>query len=61
MEWLKKWLTDGFTKVPLLSISINLKFFKKYGSRNILVLVELISYSRMIGILKEQWKICVNI
>ena len=24
--------------------------------RNILVLVELISYSRMIGILKEQWK-----
>lgn len=29
--------------------------------RNILVLVELISYSRMIGILKEQWKIYVNI
>ena len=33
MEWLKKWLTDGFTKVPLLSISINLKFFKKYGTK----------------------------
>ena len=33
MEWLKKWLTDGFTKVPLLSISVNLKFFKKYGSK----------------------------
>lgn len=59
MEWLKKWLTDGFTKVPLLSISINLKFFKNM-ERNILVLVELINYSRMIGILKEQWKICVN-
>ena len=59
MEWLKKWLTDGFTKVPLLSISINLKFFKNM-ERNILVLVELINYSRMIGILKEQWKIYVN-
>ena len=33
MEWLKKWLTDGFTKVPLLSISVNLTFFKKYGSK----------------------------
>ena len=33
MEWFKKWLTDGFTKVPLLSISVNLKFFKKYGSK----------------------------
>ena len=33
MEWLKKWLTDGFTKVPLLSISVNLKFFKEYGSK----------------------------
>ena len=33
MEWFKKWLTDGFTKVPLLSISINLKFFKKYGTK----------------------------
>ena len=28
--------------------------------QNILVLVELISYLRMIGILKEQWKIYVN-
>ena len=33
----------------------------KNMERNILVLVELISYSRMIGILKEQWKIYVNI
>ena len=33
MEWFKKWLTDGFTKVPLLSISVNLKFFKKYGAK----------------------------
>ena len=33
----------------------------KNMDQNILVLVELISYSRMIGILKEQWKICVNI
>ena len=33
MECIIKCLRDVFTIVPLLSISINLKFFKKYGSK----------------------------